>query len=124
MVIEEVVDLYILYINPVGFPSEITIKISDTLHDYWSVLDTIPVLPTNMENLPPTVQSIKFMDDATIQETINLKTELATNRDQSGPLSSWEFGPNQKNGLVLPAENTELQGLSPPIKKNVESPPG
>ena len=101
--------LYILYINPVGFPSEITISISDFLHDYWSVLDTIPDLPTRSETLPPTVQSIKFMDDATIQEKINLKTELATNLDCSGPLPSWELDPNQKNGLVLPAQNTELQ---------------
>ena len=49
------------------------------------------------------------MDDATIQEKINLKTELATNLDCSGPLPSWELGPNQKNGLILPAQNTELQ---------------
>ena len=57
--------LYILCINPVGFLSEITIRISDFLHDYWSVLDTILDLPTNSETLPPTrtVQSIKFMDD-------------------------------------------------------------
>ena len=101
--------LYILYINPVGFPSETTIKISDTLHKYWSVLDTIPDLPTNMETLPPTVQSIKFMDDATLQETINLSTKLATNHDCSGPLPSWELGPTQKSGLVLRAQNTELQ---------------
>ena len=80
--------LYILYINPVGFPSEITISISDLLHDYWIVLDTIPDLPTNSETLPPTVQSTKFMDDATIQEKVNLKTELATNLDQPGPLPS------------------------------------
>ena len=80
--------LYILYINPVGFPSKITISISDLLHDYWIVLDTIPDLPTNSETLPPTVQSTKFMDDATIQEKVNLKTELATNLDQPGPLPS------------------------------------
>ena len=98
-----------MYINPVGFPSEITISISDLLHDYWIVLDTIPDLPTNSETLPPTVQSTKFMDDATIQEKVNLKTELATNLDQPGPLPSWELGSNQNNGLVLPAQNTELQ---------------
>ena len=68
--------LYILYINPGGFPSEISISISGFLHYYWIVLDTILDLTTNSETPPPTVQSIKFMDDATIQEKIILKTEL------------------------------------------------
>ena len=101
--------LYILYINPVGFPSEATIKISDVLHDYWNVLDSVPTLPTNTATLPLTIQSVKFMDDATLQETINLKTQLATNLDRSGPLPSWELGPTQTNCLVLPKQNTELQ---------------
>ena len=34
--------LYILYINPVGFPSEITMTISDTVHKYWEALEDIP----------------------------------------------------------------------------------
>ena len=27
--------LYILYINPIGFPGEITLQVSDVLHKYW-----------------------------------------------------------------------------------------
>ena len=84
------------YINPVGLPSECTIKISDDLHDYWNILDSVPPLPTNTATLPPSIQSVKFMDDATLQETINLKTQLATNLDRSGPLASWELGPTQQ----------------------------
>ena len=101
--------LYILYINPIGFPSECTLKISDVLHEYWNTLDSVPTLPTNSATLPSTMQSVKFMDDATLQEKITLKTQLATNLDRSGPLPSWELGPNQENCLVLPKQNTELQ---------------
>jgi hypothetical protein len=108
--------LYILYINPVGFPSEATIKISDILHDYWKTLDHIPDLPPNHDVLPEPIQSIKFMDDATLQEIVNLKTELASNRDRSGPLPSWELGLKQNSGKVLPKENTELQSQIDVIK--------
>ena len=101
--------LYILYINPVGFPSEATIKISDHVHNYWNILDSIPELITNVDTLPATMQSIKFMDDATLQEVVNLESELATNLDRSGPLPSWELGPKQVNGLVLPSSNSKLQ---------------
>ena len=52
--------LYILYINPVGFPSEATVKISDVLHNYWNVLDNVPDLPHNDDTLPDSLQSIKF----------------------------------------------------------------
>ena len=113
--------LYILYINPVGFPAEATIKISDVLHDYWKVLDEIPELPPNVNILPSTVQSIKFMDDATLQETINLKNELATNRDRSGPLPLWEIGIKQLNGKVLPKENSLLQAQIDTIKELSDS---
>ena len=101
--------LYILYINPVGFPSEATINISDQVHNYWKILDSIPELITNVDTLPDTMQSIKFMDDATIQEVINLESDLATNLDRSGPLPSWELGSKQVNGLVLPSSNSKLQ---------------
>ena len=113
--------LYILYINPVGFPSESTIKISDVLHEYWNILDNVPTLSTSTATLPPTVQSVKFMDDATLQETINLKTQLATSLDRSGPLPSWELGPTQQNGLVLPKQNTELQHQIATIKQLSDS---
>ena len=49
------------------------------------------------------------MDDATLQESVNLTTELATNLDQSGPLPFWELGSKQLFGKVLPKANTELQ---------------
>ena len=52
--------LYILYINPVGFPSEATIEISDVVHNYWNVLDVIPDLPQNSHALPDTMLSTKF----------------------------------------------------------------
>ena len=101
--------LYILYINPVGFPAEATIKISDVLHDYWVELENIPEIITNDETLPHTVQSIKFMDDATLQESINLTSELASNKDRSGPLPFWELGIKQADGKVLPKNNSHLQ---------------
>ena len=66
--------LYILYINPVGYPAEITIKISEVLHKYWEILDEIPNVPNNTDTLPDTTQSIKFMDDASLQESVNLLT--------------------------------------------------
>ena len=34
--------LYILYINPVGFPAEVTNKVSDVVHKYWDILANIP----------------------------------------------------------------------------------
>ena len=108
--------LYILYINPVGFPAEVTIKISDTLHQYWNTLDNIPDPICSNETLPPSIQSIKFMDDATLQEKVNLSNKLATNLDRRGPLPFWELGPQQMNGKVLPATNSLLQNQIALIK--------
>ena len=34
--------LYILYINPIGFPGEITLQINDIVKSYWNQLDAIP----------------------------------------------------------------------------------
>ena len=100
-----------------GFPSEATIKMSDPLHTYWSVLDSIPDLPLNDETLPPSLQSIKFMDDATVQETVDLSLELACNRDRSGPLPFWELGREQVAGKVLPKSNSLLQKQIDTIKQ-------
>ena len=47
--------LYILYINPIGFPFEITLEISDTMHEYWKTLNTFPTTTTSFDTLPPTV---------------------------------------------------------------------
>ena len=63
------------------------------------------------------MQSIKFMDDATIQESVNLDTELATNLDKSGPLPFWELGKSQMFGKVLPKNNTNLQAQIDYIKE-------
>ena len=57
------------------------------------------------------------MDDATLQESVNLITELATYRDRAGPLPSWELGINQSSGKVLPKDNTQLQTQIDFLKK-------
>ena len=101
--------LYILYINPVGFPSEATIRISKDIHNYWNSMENIPDIPSNPDTLPETIQSTKFMDDATLQESVDLIRHLASNKDRSGPLPSWELGPKQSNGKVLPKSNSLLQ---------------
>ena len=108
--------LYILYINPVGFPAEVTIKISDVLHNYWNILDSIPDIPNNNDALHPFLQSVKFMDDATIQERINLLTQLDSKLDRSGPLPFWELGKHQYDPKVLPASNSLLQDQIVTIK--------
>ena len=96
--------LYILYINPIGYPGEITIQISDILHQYWNNIGIVPDLLPNIITLPSTMNSAKYMDDATLQESIDLTTSLATKIDRSGPLPWWEDG-----GKVLPNQNTLLQ---------------
>ena len=96
--------LYILYINPVGFPSEITLEISDLVHQYWKNLDSFPPHIPSSATLPTTVQSIKFMDDATIQEAVNLTTKLVPANDGLG-------------SKILPKERTEIQNQVNLIKK-------
>ena len=40
--------LYILYINPIGYPGEITIQVSETIHKYWEQMPLIPdLIPCN-----------------------------------------------------------------------------
>ena len=78
--------LYILYINPVGFPGEITLQVNEIVKNYWNHIDSIPDLVQSSSSLPATLNSAKFMDDATLQEAIDLSTCLATNIDRSGPL--------------------------------------
>ena len=46
--------------------------------------------PQNKFKLPSTMNTAKFIDDATCQELIDLNTALATNIDRSGPLPYWE----------------------------------
>ena len=98
--------LYILYINPIGFPGEITLQINDIVKSYL-----MPFL-TSFPSLPSTVNSAKFMDDATLQEAIDLTSSLATNIDRSGPLPWWE-----SSGKLLPNCNTLLQKEIETIKR-------
>ena len=95
--------LYILYINPVGFPGEVTLQVSDSIHRYWEHIPIFPDLVPTKKCLPNTMNSAKFMDDATLQEAIDITTTLATKLDRSGPLPWWE-----SSGKVLPNENSIL----------------
>ena len=76
--------LYILYINPIGYPGEITLQINDQIIDYKSQMEPLPELSPKNITLPATVNSAKFMDDATLQEAVDLRTALASKRDISG----------------------------------------
>ena len=105
--------LYILYINPIGYPGEITIQISDILHNYWTNIGIIPdLIPSTNNVLHPTMNSAKFMDDATLQESIDLTSSLATKLDRSGPLPYWE-----SSGKILPNDNTLMQEEIKKIKE-------
>ena len=103
--------LYILYINPIGFPSEITLQVSDIIHKYWEKFPTnLDLTPTN-QTLPLTLNSTKYMDDATLQEVVDLNTSLATKLDRAGPLPWWEA-----SGKLLPNDNTLIQGQIETLK--------
>ena len=58
------------------------------------------------------MQTIKFVDDATIQEVVDLNTTLALNRDRSGPLPYHE-----SSGKILPPQNTLIQSEIDKIKR-------
>ena len=103
--------LYILYINPIGYPGEITIQVSETIHKYWEQMPLIPDLLLTNKTLPSTVNSVKYMDDATVQEAVDLTISLATKLDRSGPLPWWE-----SSGKLLPNKNTLLQSEIESIK--------
>ena len=68
--------LYILYINPIAFPGEITIQVEEPLTKYWQHLDHDVTLVQNNISLPSTMQSVKYMDDATVQESLDLDNVL------------------------------------------------
>ena len=98
--------LYILYINPISFPGEVTLQIHDVLTSYWEEYNIPSPVETQNYNLhlPETMNSAKFMDDVTCQEVIDINTALASNIDRSGPLPFWE-----SSGKILPPENSLLQ---------------
>ena len=104
--------LYILYINPIGFPSEITLQVNDLIIDYKSQMEPLPELFPMNNTLPATVNSAKFMDDATLQEAVDLRTSLASKLDRSGPLPWWE-----SSGKLLPNANTLLHSEIETLKK-------
>ena len=104
--------LYILYINPIGYPGEITLQINDQIIDYKSQMEPLPELSPKNITLPATVNSAKFMDDATLQEAVDLRTALASKLDRSGPLPWWE-----SSGKLLPNANTFLQSEIDTLKK-------
>ena len=108
--------LYILYINPIGFPGDITINLSDTIHNYWEKMPPVPHLSPSALALPETLNCTKFMDDATLQESIDLLTTLATKLDRAGPLPFWE-----SSGKLLPNNNTLLQTEIESLKKISDS---
>ena len=98
--------LYILYINPISFPGEVTLEIHDVLTSYWEHY-SIPSYENTQHSssqLPETMYAAKFMDDVTCQEVIDIDTALVSNIDRSGPLPFWE-----SSGKILPAENSILQ---------------
>ena len=104
--------LYILYINPIGFPGEITLQINDLVKTYSKHLGIVPDLLPSTNTLPVNINSVKFMDDATVQEAIELKSSLATKLDRSGPLPFWE-----SSGKLLPNKNTLIQKEIETIKR-------
>ena len=103
--------LYILYINPIGFPGEVTLTISDTIDNYWEKIGIIPDTLNNSSTLPLSMNSAKYMDDETLQEAIDLNISLAPNIDRSGPLPWYE-----SSGKILPNQNTHLQSEINTIK--------
>ena len=75
-------------------------------------MEPLPELSPKNITLPATVNSAKFMDDATLQEAVDLRTALASKLDRSGPLPWWE-----SSGKLLPNANTFLQSEIDTLKK-------
>ena len=68
------------------------------------------LVPTGI-TLPKSLNAAKFMDDATIQEAVDLSSSLATKLDRSGPLPWWE-----SSGKLLPNSNTLLHSEIKAVK--------
>ena len=102
--------IYLLYINPIGFPGEATLHIHNVLTSYWQEFNVprydqlLDEFPYNLQQTK-TVNIVKFMDDATSQEVIDINSALCSNIARSGPLHFHE-----SSGKVLPAQNSLLQG--------------
>ena len=105
--------LYILYINPICFPGEVTLELHEILTSYWEKYDigSGPIISELTEKLPSSMNAAKFMDDATCQEIIDINTCLASKLDRSGPLPFYE-----SSGKILPGENSRLQNEIENIK--------
>ena len=61
--------LYILYLNPIGFLGEPTLQVCDVIHNYWDTMPTSVELSPSFKALPPTLNTAKYMDDATVDLT-------------------------------------------------------
>ena len=98
--------IYLLYINPIGFPGEATLDIHEALTSYWCQYDIPNYIQPQNEPMqsPKILNATKFMDDATCQEVVDIKSSLCSNIDRSGPLPFHE-----SSGKVLPGENSLLQ---------------
>ena len=111
--------LYILCINPIGFPAELLThpEIASILNEenWKKSLDTgnhlQPIQPSH-PILSEDMNSAKYMGDATIQEKVDLNTTLCSNFDRSGPLPFHE-----SSGKILPGVNSKLQKEIENIKK-------
>ena len=62
--------------------------------------------------LPDTMNAVKFMDDVTFQEVIDMNSPLVSNIDRSAPLPFWE-----SSGKLLPLDNSLLQKEISSIKE-------
>ena len=66
--------LYILYFNPIGYPGEVTLQVSEQIHKYWEQVPLFSELVPHNHTLPDTMNTAKYMDDATIQEAVDITT--------------------------------------------------
>ena len=58
--------------------STFTATNDDTVHKYWERLDDIPDIVSSHDTLPDSIKCVKFMDDATLQEAVDLNSQLTT----------------------------------------------
>ena len=86
-------------------------QINNEIKNYWSKVGTLPDLLPTSNPLPVSLNTAKYMDDATIQEAVDLTKNLATKLDCFGPLPWWE-----SSGKLLPDKNTLLNSEIETVK--------
>ena len=63
--------LFLLYVNRIAFPSEITLQGGEVLNQYWISLNIHDFTLENQDKtLRGGIQAVKFHDDITVQEVI------------------------------------------------------